>query len=115
VAAAEDALSEAFARALSDWPASGCPTNPEGGLLTVARRKVIDMYRGRRRDEHAGEEMRALGLGLDEDSGASELPGIPDQRLALVFACAHPAIDANIRAPLILQVVMGLDAKRIAS
>lgn len=115
VAAAEDALSEAFAAALSDWPASGCPTNPEGWLLTVARRKVIDMYRGQRRDEHAGEEMRALGLGLDEGSGASELPGIPDQRLALVFACAHPAIDANIRAPLILQVVMGLDAKRIAS
>jgi len=115
VAAAEDALSEAFAAALSDWPASGCPTNPEGWLLTVARRKVIDMYRGQRRDEHAGEEMRALGLGLDESSGASELPGIPDQRLALVFACAHPAIDANIRAPLILQVVMGLDAKRIAS
>ena len=115
VAAAEDALSEAFAAALSDWPASGCPTNPEGWLLTVARRKVTDMYRGQRRDVHAGEEMRALGLGLDEDSGASELPGIPDQRLALVFACAHPAIDANIRAPLILQVVMGLDAKRIAS
>jgi RNA polymerase sigma-70 factor (ECF subfamily) len=115
VAAAEDALSEAFAAALSDWPASGCPTNPEGWLLTVARRKVIDMYRGQRRDEHAGEEMRALGLGLDEGSGASELPGIPDQRLALVFACAHPAIDANIRAPLILQVVMGLDAKRTAS
>jgi predicted RNA polymerase sigma factor len=115
VAAAEDALSEAFATALSDWPASGCPTNPEGWLLTVARRKVIDMYRGQRRDEHAGEEMRALGLGLDEGSGASELPGIPDQRLALVFACAHPAVDANIRAPLILQVVMGLDAKRIAS
>jgi predicted RNA polymerase sigma factor len=115
VAAAEDALSEAFAAALADWPVSGCPANPEGWLLTVARRKVIDRYRSQRRDEHAGEEMRALGLGLDEGTAASELPGIPDQRLALVFACAHPAIEANIRAPLILQVVMGLDAKRIAS
>jgi RNA polymerase sigma-70 factor (ECF subfamily) len=115
VAAAEDALSEAFAAALADWPVSGCPANPEGWLLTVARRKVIDMYRSQRRDEHAGEEMRALGFGLDEGSAASEVPAIPDQRLALVFACAHPAIAASIRAPLILQVVMGLDAKRIAS
>src|SRR6266436_4433141 len=49
VAAAEDALSEAFAAALADWPVKGCPANPEGWLLTVARRKVIDMYRGRRR------------------------------------------------------------------
>jgi len=115
VAAAEDALSEAFAAALADWPVSGCPANPEGWLLTVARRKVIDMYRTQRRDEHAGEEMRALGFGLDGGSAASEGPAIPDQRLALVFACTHPAIEANIRAPLILQVVMGLDAKRIAS
>ena len=115
VAAAEDALSEAFAAALADWPVSGCPANPEGWLLTVARRKVIDMYRGQRRDEHAGEEMRALGFGLNGGSAVNEELAIPDQRLALVFACAHPAIDANIRAPLILQVVMGLDAKRIAS
>src|SRR5713101_4239722 len=91
VPAAEDALSEAFASALADWPVKGCPSNPEGWLLTVARRKVIDMYRGRRRAE------------------------IPDQRLALMFACAHPAIEATVRAPLILQAVLGLDAKTIAS
>lgn len=115
VAAAEDALSEAFAAALADWPVSGCPANPEGWLLTVARRKVIDMYRGHRRDELAGDELRVLGFGLDRAPAASEVPAIPDQRLALVFACAHPAIEASIRAPLILQVVMGLDAKRIAS
>jgi RNA polymerase sigma-70 factor (ECF subfamily) len=115
VAAAEDALSEAFAAALADWPVSGCPANPEGWLLTVARRKVIDMYRGQRRDEHGGDELRVLRFGLDEGSAGGEVPAIPDQRLALVFACAHPAIEANIRAPLILQVVLGLDAKRIAS
>src|SRR5229473_7213345 len=112
VAAAEDALSEAFAAALADWPVLGCPANPEGWLLTVARRKVIEMYRGQRRDEHAGDELRVLGFGLEEGSAGGEVPAIPDQRLALVFACAHPAIEANIRAPLILQVVMGLDAKR---
>jgi RNA polymerase sigma-70 factor (ECF subfamily) len=112
VAAAEDALLEAFAAALRDWPVNGCPANPEAWLLTVARRKTIDMYRGRRRDEDASEAMRILADGMEE---AMAETGIPDQRLALMFACAHPAIEASIRAPLVLQVVMGLDAKRIAS
>jgi RNA polymerase sigma-70 factor (ECF subfamily) len=120
VAAAEDALSEAFAAALADWPVSGCPANPEGWLLTVARRKVIDMYRAQRRDENAGEELRALGVGLEMSSPAGSVVDqdgavIPDQRLTLMFACAHPAIDSSIRSPLILQVVLGLDAKKIAS
>src|SRR4026208_1103690 len=70
VAAAEDALSEAFAAALAGWPLSGCAANPEGWLLTVARRKVIDMYRAQRRDENAGEELRALGFGLEMSSPA---------------------------------------------
>src|SRR5712691_7511682 len=65
VAAAEDALSEAFAAALTDWPVKGCPANPEAWLLTVARRKTIDMHRGRRRDEIASEELRVLALGLE--------------------------------------------------
>lgn len=116
VAAAEDALSEAFAAALAEWPARGCPTNPEAWLLTVARRKVIDMHRERRRGEVSGEELKVLAQGLDfglERTGTSA--GIPDQRLAVMFACAHPAIEENVRAPLILQVVLGLDAKKIAS
>src|SRR5580700_10877351 len=112
VAAAEDALSEAFASALADWPRNGCPTNPEAWLLTVARRKAIDMARGRRRHENAGEQLRIMAEGLDAAAAESE---IPDHRLALMFACAHPAIDAGIRAPLILQVVLGLDAAMIAS
>jgi predicted RNA polymerase sigma factor len=112
VAAAEDALSDAFALALKDWPEKGCPSNPEAWLLTVARRKIIDGFRGRRRDEIAVEQMQILSDGLEEAASAAE---IPDQRLALMFACAHPAIDAGIRAPLMLQVVLGLDAKTIAS
>jgi RNA polymerase sigma-70 factor (ECF subfamily) len=112
VAAAEDALSEAFAAALTDWPVKGCPANPEAWLLTVARRKTIDMHRGRRRDEIASEELRVLALGLE---AVALNPGIPDQRLALMFVCAHPAIEASVRAPLILQAVLGLDAKKIAS
>ena len=112
VAAAEDALSEAFAAALADWPAKGCPSNPEGWLLTVARRKVIDMYRGRRRAEIASERIQIMAEGLDAAAADAD---IPDQRLALMFACAHPAIDISVRAPLILQAVLGLDAKTIAS
>jgi predicted RNA polymerase sigma factor len=112
VAAAEDALSEAFASALSDWPRNGCPSNPEAWLLTVARRKAIDMHRGRLRHEIAGDQLRIMAEGLDAAAAESE---IPDQRLALMFACAHPAIDAGVRAPLILQVVLGLDAAMIAS
>src|SRR6266481_5302876 len=112
VAAAEEALSEAFAAALADWPVKGCPANPEGWLLTVARRKVIDMHRGRYRHELAAEQLRILTEGLDAAATDAQ---IPDQRLALMFACGHPAIDAGVRAPLILQVVLGLDAKTIAS
>jgi predicted RNA polymerase sigma factor len=112
VAAAEDALSEAFATALADWPMKGCPENPEAWLLTVARRRVIDMHRGRRRHEIAAEQLHVLAVGRDAAGTNAE---IPDQRLALMFACGHPAIDAGIRAPLILQVVLGLDAKKIAS
>jgi predicted RNA polymerase sigma factor len=112
VAAAEDALSEAFAAALADWPRNGCPSNPEAWLLTVARRKAIDMHRGKLRHEIAGNQLRIMAEGLDAAAAESE---IPDQRLALMFACAHPAIDAGIRAPLILQVVLGLDAAMIAS
>src|SRR5882757_2924483 len=50
VAAAEDALSDAFAAALADWPRNGCPSNPEGWLLTVARRKFLDTVRSQSRE-----------------------------------------------------------------
>jgi predicted RNA polymerase sigma factor len=110
VAAAEDALSEAFASALADWPRTGCPANPEAWLMTVARRRLIDAARRRGTAEAAGAELRLLAEGL-----AAADAEIPDRRLALMFACAHPAIDAAVRSPLMLQVVVGLDAQRIAS
>ena len=111
VAAAEDALSEAFASALADWPLHGCPSNPEAWLLTVARRKMIDVARRHRIGEAATGQLQLLAEGLDAAADAE----IPDRRLALMFACAHPAIEAGIRAPLMLQAVVGLDAKMIAS
>jgi len=112
VAAAEDALSEAFAAALADWPLNGCPASPEAWLLTVARRKAIDVARRRSSHEAARGELQLLAEGLDTVSAETE---IPDRRLALMFACAHPAIEAGVRAPLMLQAVVGLDAKMIAS
>ena len=116
VAAAEDALSEAFASALTNWPLTGCPASPEAWLLTVARRKMIDVARRRRSGEIAAGQLQVLAEELDVTVAdvAKDLE-VPDQRLALMFACAHPAIDAGIRAPLILQVVLGLDASMIAS
>lgn len=110
VAAAEDALSEAFAAALTDWPIHGCPSNPEAWLLTVARRKAIDTHRGQSRLDPVPDDLPATEI-FTPDS----IDNLPDQRLALMFVCAHPAIDAGIRAPLILQAVLGLDAARIAS
>src|SRR3984957_12143334 len=116
VASAEDALSEAFASALADWPRHGCPANPEAWLLTVARRKLVDVYRGHRRHEIAGDDLDGIAEGLGAAASAAEIPNqFADQRLALMFVCAHPAIGAAIRAPLILQVILGLDAKAIAS
>jgi len=116
VASAEDALSEAFASALADWPANGCPSNPEGWLLTVARRKMIDFVRRRRSGEIASGQLQLLAEGLEAAAAdAARDLQIPDYRLALMFACAHPAMEASIRAPLILQVLLGLDAAMIAS
>jgi RNA polymerase sigma-70 factor (ECF subfamily) len=84
VAAAEDALSEAFASALRDWPRNGCPSNPEAWLLTVARRKMIDVVRRRHSGEIAGEQLQVLAEGLDAATDDAE---IPDRRLALMFVC----------------------------
>jgi RNA polymerase sigma-70 factor (ECF subfamily) len=113
VAGAEDALSEAFAAALRMWPDDGVPDNPDAWLLTVARRRQTDALR-RRQTRSAGEEH--LQLMADEIEDAAESPAeIPDRRLALMFACAHPAIERGMRAPLILQTILGLTAIDIAA
>jgi predicted RNA polymerase sigma factor len=112
VGAAEDALSEAFAAALADWPLKGVPANPEAWLMTVARRKWIDADRRRERSGVVDQDLDQIAAVI---SAGPEGGQIPDRRLALMFACAHPAIDAGVRAPLILQAVVGLDAATIAS
>jgi RNA polymerase sigma-70 factor (ECF subfamily) len=112
VAGAEDALSEAFTAALAEWPVRGVPNAPEAWLLTVARRRMVDASRRRRLNEAASEHLQWLAeLTAVEDE---ELV-VPDRRLGLLFACAHPGIERSVRAPLMLQVVLGFDASTIAS
>jgi len=114
VAGAEDALSDAFAAALADWPVSGIPDRPEAWLMTVARRKTIDAVRRRQTGADAAGHLRLMAEEI-EAMAADEDMSIPDERLRLMFACAHPAISPAIRAPLILQTVLGFDAAAIAS
>lgn len=111
LAAAEDALAEAFAAALVEWPERGVPRSPEAWLLTVARRRGIDADR-RRRSAEAG--VSHLQLVADELAAANAAE-VPDERLSLMFACAHPALAPAIRAPLILQTILGFDAATIGS
>lgn len=111
IAGAEDALAEAFATALADWPHDGVPTNPEAWLLTVARRRLVDSTRRRMQEEHTAAQLLLLS---DETTDLAQHE-LPDRRLGLLFACAHPAIDAAVRAPLMLQTVLGFDAAAIAS
>jgi RNA polymerase sigma-70 factor (ECF subfamily) len=117
VAGAEDALSDAFAAALTNWPTSGVPDNPEAWLMTVARRRIIDAGRQHRTQEDAAPHLRLMKEEMHDEleAAAESTSEIPDQRLNLMFACAHPAIDPSVRAPMILQTVLGFDAATIAS
>ena len=113
LASAEDALSDAFTAALRTWPVDGVPDNPDAWLLTAARRRQLDAA-SRARTRHAGEA--PLQLIADEIAAmADEQTAIPDRRLSLMFACAHPAIERGMRAPLILQTILGLNAEDIAA
>jgi RNA polymerase sigma-70 factor (ECF subfamily) len=112
VAAAEDALSDAFTSALRSWPQTGVPQNPEAWLLTAARRRLVDAARHRRVRDAKSALLAAADEGIDTlDAGVP----IPDRRLALMFVCAHPAIAREVRTPLMLQVVLGVDVARMAS
>jgi RNA polymerase sigma-70 factor (ECF subfamily) len=110
LAGAEDALSEAFASALATWPAQGVPRAPEAWLLAVARRKAIDSVRRRQVRDAAMDPLRMIAEAAGDPASA-----IPDERLRLMFACAHPALDPAVRAPLMLQCVLGFDAVAIGA
>ena len=112
IAAAEDALADAFAAALERWPRDGVPDAPEAWLLTTARRRLHDRWRHRRVEADAEPTLAIL---FDELAEAPPETRFPDERLKLMFVCAHPAIDPAARPALMLQAVLGLDAARMAS
>ncbi|MEY4984960.1 MAG: hypothetical protein RIR62_3226 [Pseudomonadota bacterium] len=107
---AEDALHEAAASALIHW-ARGVPARPEAWLLRVALRKAIDAFRRERTAErHAAAMERLAG----EEAALDDRPAIPDDRLALIFACCHPALEPKSRVALTLRSVCGLSTADIA-
>jgi RNA polymerase sigma-70 factor, ECF subfamily len=111
LAAAEDALSEAFATALARWPTEGIPRSPQAWLLTVARRELLQAARHARvAHDPAVQVLLAIGDDTPQDEAR-----FPDERLKLMFVCAHPALPASMHAPLMLQAVLGLEAAQIAN
>jgi predicted RNA polymerase sigma factor len=111
VASAEDALSDALVAALDHWPEDGVPQNPEAWLMTAARRSIIDVVRHNQVVLAKEPVLMLIQKDPTEAAGATEFP---DERLKLLFVCAHPAIDPAMHTPLMLQAVLGVDAARIA-
>lgn len=111
VAAAEDALSDAFAAALERWPRDGVPDAPDAWLLTAAKRRLLMAARRQR----LADDPALTVLWPDEHAATPDAAPLPDARLRLLFVCAHPAIDPGLHSALMLQTVLGLDAARIAS
>ncbi len=109
LAAAEDALGAALTKALTLWPIQGIPTSPDAWLLSVAKRELLQVARHQRL--HNSPEVQAV---LESDEEAIIAHAVPDDRLKLLFICAHPAIDPAVRPALMLQTVLGLDAQTIA-
>ena len=106
---AEEAAAEAFATALVRWPADGVPPNPGGWLTTTANRKAIDRIR---RESKRGDKQKEAQMWYDdppEPRGA-----IDDERLRLIFTCAHPALGMETRVALTLRMVGGLTVPEIA-
>lgn len=116
IAAAEDAVGEAIAQALLTWPREGVPNNAAGWLLTVARNRWLDAARHAQvQVAFAADHLHrceALVAELGTDTlGAFDFA---DERLKLMFVCAHPAIDRAVHTPLMLQVVLGVPVERMA-
>jgi predicted RNA polymerase sigma factor len=113
VAGAEDALGDALVAALKRWPLQGVPEKPEAWLLHVARNRIIDAARHNQVAKKSEGFLQQIAEEAENVAVMHEC--FPDERLKLLFVCAHPAIDAAARTPLMLQTVLGIDAARIAS
>ena len=109
---AEDAVQDAFARAVTRWPADGLPPSPAGWIITTARRQAIDRLRreASRASRHA---QAALLLASQDASGLEEGP-VRDDRLRLLFTCCHPALSPAAQVALTLRLLGGLTTAEIA-
>jgi RNA polymerase sigma-70 factor (ECF subfamily) len=108
---AEDAVQDAFTTALERWPREGTPRKPGAWIVTTARNRAIDRIRRDRLFQQKAELLARLQeLPADED----DVSAIPDDRLALVFTCCHPALAAESRVALTLREVGGLTTTAIA-
>ncbi len=113
LAAAEDALAEAFHSALTHWPVQGVPASPDAWLMAAAKNNLLHAARQRRlHDDPAVTILLAMDEGAEDVNTRNRFP---DERLKLLFVCAHPAIDEKMRTALMLQCVLGFDAAAIAS
>ena len=114
--AAEDAVQEACALALTKWPAEGVPSSPRGWLIGVARHKALDrLRRESRRARLEAAAMRDWPGAADEPSGEAGTAVTADDELALIFMCCHPALDPQARIALTLRCVCGLATADIAA
>ncbi|GGD85899.1 DNA-directed RNA polymerase sigma-70 factor [Rhizobium anhuiense] len=114
VPAAEDALSEALASALRAWPERGIPGNPEAWLLVAARRNLMQATRHRTVEAKAQTTILIAFEEAEERMNEAGKAIFPDERLKLLFACTHPAIDSSVHTALMLQTVLGIEARTIA-
>jgi RNA polymerase sigma-70 factor (ECF subfamily) len=111
---AEEALHDAFAAAMEQWPREGVPANPRAWLVSAGRFKAIDAIRRRVKfDESLGQIAERLDR-ESEDPAARDDEGIDDDRLRLIFTCCHPALAADARTALTLREVCGLTTEEIA-
>jgi RNA polymerase sigma-70 factor, ECF subfamily len=111
---AEEALSDAFASAVEQWPRDGVPANPRAWLVSAGRFKAIDTLRRRARQDAS---LAELADRLDSDlrkSAGPEKVEVEDDRLRLIFTCCHPALPAEAQIALTLREVCGLTTEEIA-
>lgn len=111
---AEEALHEAFAAAVERWPRDGVPDNPRAWLVSTGRFKAIDSLRRRGRLDAAQPELAGRLSEVAAANAARADRAVEDDRLRLVFACCHPAIDPAVQVPLTLREVCGLTTEEIA-
>jgi len=112
---AEEAMHEAFATALSAWPASGVPDNPRPWLISTARFRAIDTLRRRARfDASQGELVRYLEAQASSAETSNAEDSLEDDRLRLIFTCCHPSLPPEARVALTLREVCGLTTEEIA-